>query len=252
PTLYGVTSTNLMERPDFKIPAGLQRVKEWFEGISYLHVVANNDGTLDAIYPPVGIKIFNIKQTLVIGGVAHTIWFPPDYGELPLRNRAGLQLGQTFHRGEDVLKLQISAGDHLFVDRVTYNFQAPRRGEIIVFETKGIPEERRMSYGIPADQFYIKRLVGLGDETLSLDPDYEVVDVPQFGRTLVGHLVVNGKQLSASTPHFENLYSFRDVPRGTKVLHYQENHYYGHALLPQGVLTLGRSFTIQPNHFFVM
>ena len=40
-----------------------------------------------------------------------------------------------------MVKLQVNAGDHLFVDRLTYNFRKPTRGEIIVFETKGI---RRM------------------------------------------------------------------------------------------------------------
>jgi len=42
---------------------------------SYVHVVAQNDGELQGIDPPVKLLIFNIKQTLVIGGVTHTIWF---------------------------------------------------------------------------------------------------------------------------------------------------------------------------------
>jgi len=44
PTLFGVNSRNLINEPDFKIPTGWARVREWFEGISYLHVVAENDG----------------------------------------------------------------------------------------------------------------------------------------------------------------------------------------------------------------
>ena len=43
PTLYGVTSDNLINQPDFKIPTGLTRVRQWFEGISYIHLVAEND-----------------------------------------------------------------------------------------------------------------------------------------------------------------------------------------------------------------
>src|SRR5581483_2903893 len=210
PTLYGVTATNLIDRADFVIPKGLDRVKEWFQGISYIHIVAESDGALDEIYPPVGIKIINFKQTLVIGGKPYTIWFPPDYGDQTLEMRAQIQRGRVYHKGEDVIKLRISAGDHLFVDRVTYNFRAPDRGDIIVFETKGIPEEQRRRWGIPGDQFYIKRLCGLGNETLALAQDYEVTGVPTFGREStvpVGHLVVNGRHLSTTTPHFENLYS---------------------------------------------
>src|ERR1043166_1062328 len=31
PTLWGVTSMNLLNQPDFKIPTGLARVREWFQ-----------------------------------------------------------------------------------------------------------------------------------------------------------------------------------------------------------------------------
>ncbi len=225
PTLYGVTSM-----PDFTpiyfqlrqglvnkskiqeemteqlnsvtIPAGWQRVKDWIHGISYVHVVAQNDGELQAVNPPVRFLIFNIKQTLVIGGVEHTIWFPPDYGEQTLVARAALFPhseafpGNFYHKGDDVVKLQVNAGDHLFVDRITYNFRKPRRGEIIVFETAGIPEERRYSINppIPGDEFYIKRLIALPNERVKIGNDR--------------HLVIDGQRLDASTPHFENIYGF--------------------------------------------
>ena len=32
-----------------KFPTGWERVKEWFEGISYVHVVAQTDGDVDQI-----------------------------------------------------------------------------------------------------------------------------------------------------------------------------------------------------------
>src|SRR5436190_5813472 len=174
PTLYRVTSINLKAAHEFHIPTGLDRVKEWFQGVSYVHVVADEDGTLDAIYPPFRILIFNIWQKFVIGGRTQTIWFPPDYGEQNLEDRsfrpgrAGISVGDSFHKGDDVVKIRMIAGDHLFVDRVTYNFRKPSRGEIIVFETKGIPPEYRDVFGIPGNQFYIKRLVGLGAERIQL------------------------------------------------------------------------------------
>jgi signal peptidase I len=233
PTLYGVTSTNLKDVPDFKRPTGWGAVREWFAGVSYIHKVAEVDGELTAVDPPFGFRIFNLWQTIVVGGHTYWILFPPDYGEQTLSARGGLQLGETFHKGEDIVNLRIRAGDHLFVDRVTYNFRPPERGEIIVFETKGIPEEQRFRWRIPGDQFYIKRLVGLGNETISLKQDHIVLNVPNVpgGQAGAGHLVVNGKELSASTPHFENLYSFSGVPPGVKVIPYRENHYYGHALI---------------------
>jgi signal peptidase I len=183
---------------DMVVPTGWQRVKEWFEGISYLHIVADTDGTVEA-GPVMHLLIFNIKQSYTIGGVEHTIWFPPDYGEPPgdmnpLVYRAGLFTGRVFHKGDDVVKLRMSVGDHLFVDRLTYNFRKPGRGDTIVFATAGIPEDKREMYRIPADQFYIKRLVALPGEKVSIGDDR--------------HVRINGQRLDASTPHFENVYGF--------------------------------------------
>jgi len=263
PTLFGVTSKNYLPHDGlpgdskFIIPTGWQRVKEWLAGVSYIHVVAQADGPIEGISPMHTFLIFNLWQTFTIRGVQHYMWFPPDYGEAPpgmnaLAYRAGLEPGRVYHQGDDVIKMRISAGDHLFVDRLTYNFRKPRRGEIIVFATAGIPEERREMFRVPGDQFYIKRLVGLGGESLSLARDYDVTNAPQsVGETVaVGHLVVNGQPLSASTPHFENLYSFGGVPVGTKIIPYRENQYFGHALIFE--LSPGREFHIAPDRLFVM
>jgi signal peptidase I len=231
PTLYGVTSENLINQPNFKIPTGLTRIREWFKGISYIHLVAENDGSLELIESPFRILIFNIWQKLVVGGKTFIIWFPPDYGAPPagsLEGRAGLRRDQSFRKGEDIVKLRVSAGDHLFVDRMTYNFRPPKRGEIIVFETKGIKK-------LPPDQFYIKRMVARGGDRVQIGDDR--------------HLRLSGNRLDASTPHFENVYSFnpKDPPN--------ESQYSGHVNSPflapifqdqpEGV-------TVAPDHFMVM
>jgi len=218
PTLFGVTSASLP--PDFEIPTGWARVREWFAGVSYVQVVAGNDGSLNAVSPPVNpilnrtmpMSFLNWKQILYIGGQPHTIWFPPDYGGATLPQRAGLTVGQEYTNGQQVVRLRIAAGDHLFVDRLTYNFRPPERGEIVVFETRGIPEERRDRWAIAGDQFYIKRLVGLGGECLQLGEDR--------------HLVVDGKRLDANVPHFEQVYSF-DPRKGPA-----ESQYSGHVNAP--------------------
>jgi signal peptidase I len=214
PTLYGVTSTPDFSRIDYwqpnrakvlaqvneqialrhrlQIPPVWERCRQWFTGNSYLELVAKNDGELQAIDPPVHFLI-NIRQTLWIGGVAHTLWFPPDLGEAPLAVRAGLQVrteshsGQFFHQGDEVLKMCVQAGDHLFVDRVTYNFRPPKRGEIIVFTTAGTRIEDQ-------NEFYIKRLTVLPGERVQIGDDR--------------HLIINGRRLDAATPHFGKVYGF--------------------------------------------
>ena len=189
PTLFGVTSDSLLNKPDFKMPTGWARVKEWFAGVSYVHVVAQADGEITAISPMRRFLIFNLKQSLWIGGVEHGMWFPPDYGEAPLEARARLEQGRVYHKGDDVVKMQVSAGDHLFVDRLTYNFRKPTRGEILVFETKGIQHPQ-----MKQDQFYIKRMVVMPGDHVQIGDDR--------------HLIINGRRLDASTPHFENVYGF--------------------------------------------
>jgi len=186
--------TQLQAQKAMVISTGWDRVREWFEGISYVHVIAQADGMIDNISPVAKLLIFNLKQSFTIGGVEHTIWFPPDYGESDLPHRAGLFPGRVYHKGEDVVKIRVGAGDHLFVDRFSYNFHKPKRGDTIVFETAGIPEDMRDRYRIPGDEFYIKRLVGLPGEKVSIGNDR--------------HVRVNGQRLDAGTPHFENVYGF--------------------------------------------
>ena len=185
------------------IPGGWQRVKEWFRGNSYLHFVAPSDGQIE-LFPMQKFLIFNLWQTFTFDGVKHTVWFPPDFGESDLRHRAGLFNGRVYHQGEDVIKMRVSAGDHLFVDRLTYNFRKPDRGDTIVFETAGISEDMRDRYRIPLDEFYIKRLVGLSGERVQIGDDR--------------HLIINGQRLDASTPHFENVYGFdpKQPPRDSQ------------------------------------
>jgi signal peptidase I len=282
PTLYGITSGNLLTDKEYYKPTGWARVKDWLGGGTYLSFQADQDGTFDGVSKPLRFLIFNIKQTLWFAGKPHNFWFvpdtgggmplqlglpqtlqaifaslpptPPDHHEMSdLENRMGIERGTTFHKGDDVLNLKIISGDHLFIDRVSYNFLPPGRGDIVVFQTKGIPEEMRDRFGIPPDEFYIKRLVGLGGETLSLKQDYVITDVPTGGMPTdvpAGYLVIDGHPLSAATPHFENLYSFSSPPPGATTIKYQPNHYYGHGMLQQ--LAPGNEFHVRPDYFFVM
>jgi signal peptidase I len=231
PTLYGVTSENLIDKPDFKIPTDWTRVRQWFEGASYIHVVAEADGPVETVERPARFLIFNLWQKLVAGGKPYMMWLPPDYGAPPagtLEARAGLQSDHSYRKGEDIVKLRVNAGDHLFVDRITYNFRPPKRGEIIVFETKGIDN-------LPQDQFYIKRMVAMGGDRVQLADDR--------------HLIINGKRLDSSTPHFENVYSFK--PKEPP----QESHYSGHVNFPYlAPYFQGKTdgVTVAPDHFMVM
>ena len=247
PTLYGVVSTpdmayrghssqdeQLKKRDALVFPTGMERVRDWFAGISYLEVKAKVDGTLEKVGEPFGIRIINFWQTLTIGGKSHVIFFPPDYGQSTLASRAGLNRGDAYKKGDTVVRMKISSGDHLFVDRVTYNFRKPKRGEIAVFATAGIEAEKRHDpfgrWNMPDDQFYIKRMVAMRNERVQIGADQ--------------HLIINGTRLDSTTPHFENVYAT------TQASDDPDNLFKGHT--PMVLFTDGNEFKVRSNHFMVM
>src|SRR3989454_9476031 len=101
-------------------------------------------------------------------------------------------------KGEEFIKLKAVSGDHFFVNRFIYNFQPPHRGEIIVFYSDHIP-------GLIEETHYIKRLIARGGEHVRIGNDR--------------HVYISGDRLDASTPGFENVYSF-DPKRPPERDHY--------------------------------
>ena len=239
PTLYGVEYESVDQ-----IPNALGRFWDaCIHGSFYHRLTAEADGQFVGVGGQESLmRVINKQQILMeyqIGGrlvkKAHTLWFTPDEDQKYL-SKAGLKIGQTFKKGDDIFKVKEVVGDHLFVDRLTYNFRPPNRGEIIVFKTKGI-----MHRGMKQDQFYIKRLVALGGEKVSIGDDQ--------------HLRINGARLDASTPHFGNVYTFGPTP--------VENRFFGHVndsiarnFLPYGIADYFTDektvFEVPQRHYMVM
>jgi len=64
----------------------------------------------------------------------------------------------------------VDTGDQVFVDKFSYNFVNPHRGDVFVFRTNHIPGIREdPEAGSP---FYIKRLAGLPGDSLRIDPPF--------------------------------------------------------------------------------
>ncbi|MDB6024670.1 MAG: signal peptidase [Verrucomicrobiales bacterium] len=240
PTLYGVTVKNLKDEPNSKVPGAWGRFVDVAAYGTYYHeLIAEQDGTVEWIGPAAKTAKFINKREVKLSYRAkpYTIWCTPDEdGSHRFEQYSGLQVGQSFQKGEPVWRFKEVTGDHLFVDRMTYNFRHPQRGEIIVFATKGIHYDRNaFREDMPQDQFYIKRLIGLGGETISSGADR--------------HIRINGLRLDASTPRFENLYSFTNSVGA-------DSQYSGHT--PVGYLDYNeemkgfQSYVIHPKHFFAM
>jgi signal peptidase I len=89
------------------------------------------------------------------------------------------------------------SGDHIFVDRVTYHFRKPQRGDVVVFDTHFM---RERGYD-PRGSFYIKRAVALAGDHVEIAPPY---------------LLVNGEVLD-DRPAFRRIYSMADDYHGYKL-----------------------------------
>jgi signal peptidase I len=240
PTLYGIECTDLRDQPGFKMPGPLQRFWDViYDGTIYHEIIAPADGQVVDIGPLQHVFGIINKQTFWVQyngsdeRVPFTVWCGPDArpGHTEEFERAaGVFNGYVFNKGEPIIRFKETTGDHLFVDRFTYNFRRPRRGDVVVFKTRGI-------VGIPdQDQFYIKRLVGLPGESISIGEDQ--------------HARINGRRLDASTPHFENLYGFDPNARPREGRYGQYN---GHVLQPGSkyLPTPDNTIEIRPGHFVV-
>jgi signal peptidase I len=86
----------------------------------------------------------------------------------------GALLGRNYAPGEVVLNYVRDTGDQVFVDKVSYHFRKPSRGEVFVFKTTNIPyiENKNRRSGLEGSQYYIKRCVGVPGDTLRIEEPY--------------------------------------------------------------------------------
>jgi signal peptidase I len=134
--------------------------------------------------------------------------FYPDYANMPLRrqdndrwqkvieyaylnnlieetaNGPMLKTSFTAREGETVLNFDILTGDMLFVDRISYNFVNPSRGDTFVFRTNHIPG--LAVQGVPSQNYFVKRIAGGPGDKLRIDND--------------GKLYVNGSVVTSPEP----------------------------------------------------
>ncbi len=224
PTFYGIVDVNLRGKPDIEIPSGLNRwFLSWVKGEKYYHVKAKGSGAFKIIdREPVRLFPMVSKQKFSIGNEVHTVWFPPD----DLWTKARVRNGMQFQKDQDVIRLRVTSGDHLFVNRLIYNFRRPIRGDTVVFRSTGVE-------GLTQHTHYIKRLVGLGGETISIGDDR--------------YIRINDVPLDASDPGFEFVYTFKGPPRDSVY----SGHVNGWVGRQHGAPNLARLFPTENSKFDV-
>jgi signal peptidase I len=159
PTLNGIIGyPQTQPAPNF-----LQQVAEFFIlGRNYINVVSRVDDTVEQIQPRKFLFFFTWSR-LICQHQQISVYCPPDQ----LMNDFKVAPGNSYRRGEVIARGAVDTGDQVFVDKFTYNFMKPRRGDVFVFRTNHI-------FMIPQDAetgapYYIKRLAGLPNDTLRID-----------------------------------------------------------------------------------
>ena len=212
PTLNGIVGHPSTEPP----PNILQQIGEFIvRGRNYINVVSHEDDQVFEITPKKVLFFFTFSR-LICQRQNFLVYASPD----TLGHDFNVLPGRMYHRGEIIARGAIDTGDQVFVDKFSYNFVKPHRGDVFVFRTNHIP-------GIRADPdagppFYIKRLAGLPGDTLRIDPPF---------------LYVNGRK--AEGYGFDRVMSAKPP-------------YRGYALGQQHLSQPDRSYTVPLNGYFAL
>ncbi|SDU27132.1 signal peptidase I [Verrucomicrobium sp. GAS474] len=182
PTLYGIQTV--------KVDAASHAKTSFLGSIWRQLVFGESDGLIVLDHPARITDIqggsltpwFDYTDILFDTGETRRAWITKD----AVTYKLGLAVGQRFEAGEPVLSYRNSAGDQVFVDKFSFNFRLPKRGEVFVFRTNGIRgiEDDMARRGIFTSQFYIKRCVGLPGDTLRLIPPLLEINGVSEGATI--------------------------------------------------------------------
>lgn len=174
PTLFGITSAD-RESPLLTDRVPLRFVKWFLTGELYREARAKAGGTVGIEMGADGRPYVDPNHPgdvyYVVAGARYRI---------PRDARIRFRPGEYAPRGAILWAGSRTAGDHIFVDKVTWNFRRPRRGEIMVFGTRGIRELERTlprdADGNPISTHYVKRMVALPGETVAITPPDLLID----------------------------------------------------------------------------
>lgn len=212
PTLNGIIGHPMEEAP----PNILQQAVEYVVlGRNYINVVSAVDDRVVQIVPKKFGFFFTFSR-IICQRQSFLVYAPPD----TLRQDFRVVPGTHYRAGQVIARGAIDTGDQVFVDKMSYHFVKPRRGDVFVFRTEGVSMiQADPETGAP---YYIKRLVGLAGDTLRIDPPL---------------LYVNGQP--AAEPAFAKVMS-------------TENGYRGYAPAGGHLASPEEQYRVPANHFFAM
>lgn len=191
PTLNGIVGTPLKKEdwPSFPVRMAQFALK----GRSYVEVINDKDRR-------VKVGTMATAQGLRVGGDvrdkqrwrffsksqlhsldSNPMWLPSPSSqayEIGLEDafRVAMGNGGILKKGQVLMEGFIDTGDLVLVDKISYHFRKPKRGEVFVFDTLGIKGIQEHSGPQGGGSHYIKRLVGVPGDALSIRSPYLMVD----------------------------------------------------------------------------
>ncbi len=181
PTLNGITLHKSTEEGYKKPWIGGQALEFVLRGSRYTKFVAKNDCEARSMQD---VSWFLFTRTLVTFSDGSKVKVPAAENETQRalglqsvardsRTGAVLVRSRTFRKGETIFEGRADSGDLVLVNKVSYHFRRPERGEVFVFDTRGILTDSSSSGNRMADQLggthYIKRLCGVPGDTLRIE-----------------------------------------------------------------------------------
>jgi signal peptidase I len=197
PTLNGIIGTPL---PQAKWPALPVRLWEKaMRGRSYVRVEAERDLRLPVVRTPnPDIPVMTqladkqmlhfFSRSILTAADGRTLRMPAPANPVyyagfaetlqNAANRGGIGLNGMVDlpKGTVLCEGTIDTGDLVLVDKFSYHFRKPKRGEVFVFDTIGNRGIHERSGDQAAGSHYIKRLCGVPGDTLSIDSPNLLVD----------------------------------------------------------------------------
>jgi signal peptidase I len=194
PTLFGITGRATAETP----PNVLKRALDfaWF-GRTWHQEIAQADGerVIEIKETKRGgwRKIFTYTRIVTLDpqGVQREYFVNENARTVEEAFFPRTDEAKVFAKGEPIVQGFTDTGDHVFVDKMSYHFRKPKRGEVFVFDTRTLGTIERRNNPRSNTQYYIKRLVGVGGDELRISPPQlfvngEVATAPGNQRVMQG------------------------------------------------------------------
>jgi signal peptidase I len=184
PTLNGIIGKPLKHDQWPSLPQRL--IEKVLRGRTYVHVVNDRDRQI-AVTPQGGLDIrdtqfmhfFSRSEIRFRDGSVIRLPAPTNPSSetgLSAAINFAVRNGGLIPKDMVLCEGTIDSGDLVLVDKFTYNFRKPKRGEVFVFNTIDIAGIQKRSGEQGAGSHYIKRLCGVPGDTLSIKSPNLLID----------------------------------------------------------------------------